>query len=138
MTYLLDTNVLSELHKRAPNPAVLAWIGSVPDDELYISVLNIGEIRRGVQVARQRDLASAERLHAWLERTIEEFAERIVPVDLPDALIWGRLTAGNKTPVDDALLAAQACARDWTLVTRNIKDVAHTGVRLLNPFEYLG
>ncbi len=70
MTYLLDTNVLSELHKRTPNPAVRAWIEAVPDDQLYISVLNIGEIRRGVQVARERGLASAERLNAWLERTI--------------------------------------------------------------------
>jgi toxin FitB len=138
MTYLLDTNILSELHKRAPNPAVRAWIEAVPDDQLYISVLNIGEIRRGVQVARQRGLASAERLNAWLERTIEQFTERIVPVLLPDALIWGQLTAGNKIPVDDAMLAAQAYARDWTLVTRNIKDVARTGVRLLNPFEYEG
>jgi|SRR5579859_5075690 predicted nucleic acid-binding protein len=138
MTYLLDTNVLSELHKRTPNPAVRAWIEAVPDGQLYISVLNIGEIRRGVQVARERGLASAERLNAWLERTIEQFMERIVPVVLPDALIWGQLTAGNKIPVDDAMLAAQAYARDWTLVTRNIKDVARTGVRLLNPFEYEG
>lgn len=138
MTYLLDTNVVSELHKRTPNPAVRAWIAAVPDDQLYISVLNIGEIRRGVQVARQRDLASAERLHAWLERTIEQFADRIVPVVLGDALLWGQFTAGNRIPVDDAMLAAQAAARDWTLVTRNIKDVERTGVRLLNPFEYAG
>ena len=138
MTYLLDTNVVSELHKRTPNPAVRAWIAAVPDDQLYISVLNIGEIRRGVQVARQRDLASAERLHAWLERTIEQFADRIVPIVLPDALLWGQFTAGNRIPVDDAMLAAQAAARDWTLVTRNIKDVERTGVRLLNPFEYAG
>ena len=138
MTYLLDTNVVSELHKRTPNPAVRAWITAVPDDQLYISVLNVGEIRRGVQVARQRDLASAERLHAWLERTIEQFADRIVPVVLQDALLWGQFTAGNRIPVDDAMLAAQAAARDWTLVTRNIKDVERTGVRLLNPFEYVG
>lgn len=138
MTYLLDTNVVSELHKRTPNPAVRAWIAAVPDDQLYISVLNIGEIRRGVQVARQRDLASAERLHAWLERTIEQFTDRIVPVVLGDALLWGQFTAGNRIPVDDAMLAAQAAARDWTLVTRNIKDVERTGVRLLNPFEYAG
>jgi predicted nucleic acid-binding protein len=138
MTFLLDTNVVSELHKRTPNPAVRAWIAAVPDDQLYISVLNIGEIRRGVQVARQRDLASAERLHAWLERTIEQFADRIVPVVLGDALLWGQFTAGNRIPVDDAMLAAQAAARDWTLVTRNIKDVERTGVRLLNPFEYAG
>jgi toxin FitB len=138
MTYLLDTNVLSELHKRTPNPAVRAWIGAVPDDQLYISVLNIGEIRRGVQVARQRDLSNAERLNAWLERMIEDFMERIVPVVLQDALIWGQFTAANKIPVDDAMLAAQAYARDWTLVTRNIKDVARTGVRLLNPFDYGG
>lgn len=138
MTYLLDTNVVSELHKRTPNPAVRAWIAAVPDDQLYISVLNIGEIRRGVQVARQRDLASAERLHGWLERTIEQFADRIVPVVLQDALLWGQFTAGNRIPVDDAMLAAQAAARDWTLVTRNIKDVERTGVRLLNPFEYVG
>ena len=138
MTYLLDTNVVSELHKRTPNPAVRAWIAAVPDNQLYISVLNIGEIRRGVQVARQRDLASAERLHAWLERTIEQFADRIVPFVLGDALLWGQFTAGNRIPVDDAMLAAQAAARDWTLVTRNIKDVERTGVRLLNPFEYAG
>jgi len=138
MTYLLDTNVVSELHKRTPDPAVRAWIAAVPDDQLFISVLNIGEIRRGVQVARQRDLASAERLHAWLERTIEQFADRIVPIVLRDALLWGQFTAGNRIPVDDAMLAAQAAARDWTLVTRNIKDVERTGVRLLNPFEYAG
>ncbi len=135
MTYLLDTNVLSETRRRAANPRVLAWIGSVPAHELYVSVIVLGEICRGVESLRRRDPDTAARFDHWLELLGRVYADRIVPVTRQDALAWGRLTADRKVPLTDGLLAAQAIVRDWTFVTRNVKDFERTGARLLNPFE---
>jgi predicted nucleic acid-binding protein len=136
--YMLDTNVLSETYRRMPDPRVLAWIDSVPDHRLHISVIVIGEIRRGAQRQARRDLPTAQRLDSWLDEIIDsyDFGERLLPVSLEDALTWGRITAERRLPDADALIAAQALARDWTVVTRNVKDFEPTGVRLLNPFEF--
>jgi predicted nucleic acid-binding protein len=138
--YVLDTNVLSETYRRTPNPRVLSWIDSVPDHRLHLSVVVIGEIRRGARRRARIDQASAQRLDSWLDEIIDSFdlGDRLLPVGLEDALTWGRITADNKLPDADALIAAQALVRDWTVVTRNIKDFERSGVRLLNPFEYEG
>ncbi|MGH3415545.1 MAG: type II toxin-antitoxin system VapC family toxin [Actinocrinis sp.] len=136
--YVLDTNVLSETVRRNPHPNVIAWIESVPDHRLHTSVIVIGELRRGVQRQARTNLPAARRLDAWLDEVVDSYAfgERLLPVSLQDAFAWGRITADEKLPHVDALIAAQALSRDWTVVTRNVKDFERSGVRLLNPFEF--
>jgi hypothetical protein len=136
--YLLDTNVLSETRRTNPNRNLLAWLASVPDHRLHVSVIVVGEIRRGILIRARSDPHGAQRLDSWLDELIDEFAfgDRLLPVHLEDALTWSRITAEHRQlPAADALIAAQALSRDWTVVTRNIKDFERTGVRLLNPFE---
>jgi predicted nucleic acid-binding protein len=134
MSYLLDTNVVSELRKRSPDPNLLAWYDDVPSQELFLSVLTLGEIRLGVERLRRKDLAQAESLDRWLSGLSQAYGDRIVPVDAAAADAWARLSVPDPLPVVDGLLAATAHARNWTLVTRNTGDLARAGVRLLNPF----
>ncbi|MBS2961615.1 type II toxin-antitoxin system VapC family toxin [Actinocrinis puniceicyclus] len=139
--YVLDTNVLSEARRPSPNRRMLAWLASVPDHRLHISVIVIGEIRRGILMRAKTNPHDAQRLDLWLDELIDDYAfgDRLLPVTLEDALTWGRITAGNKhLPEADALIAAQALSRDWTVVTRNARDFERTGARLLNPFEFEG
>jgi toxin FitB len=107
----------------------------VPAHELHVSVVVLGEVRRGVELLRRRDPAAAGLFDRWLEQISRLYGDRIVPVTLDDALTWGQLTADHKVPLTDGLLAAQALVRGWTLVTRNVKDFERTGARLVNPFE---
>ena len=135
MTYLLDTNVLSELRKgRRCHPNVAAWFTEVADAHLFLSVLVIGEIRRGVEVIRRRDTAGATALDQWLTRLVRDHGERILPVDRAVAEQWGRLAATRTGSVVDSLLAATARVHGLTLVTRNVRDVQWTGVSCVNPF----
>lgn len=139
--FVLDTNILSETRRSAPNRNTVAWLASVPDHRLHISVIVVGEIRRGILMHAKTNPHSAQRLDLWLDELIDNYAfgDRLLPVTLEDALAWGRITADHKRlPEADALIAAQALSRDWTVVTRNTKDFERTGVRLLNPFEYEG
>jgi predicted nucleic acid-binding protein len=103
--------------------------------DLYLSVLTIGEIRRGVERLRRRDLVQAARVEFWLTGLHVNFRNRIVGVDATTAEEWGRMSVPDPLPVVDGLLAASAIVRDWTFVTRNVRDVIRSGVRLLNPFE---
>ena len=136
MSLLLDTNVLSELRKGTrANGHVGAWFEGVAVDEIYLSVLVIGELRRGVELVRRRDTKQAAALERWLTRVATDHAERILPVDGPVADQWGRLTAKQPGSVVDTLMAATALVHGLVLVTRNVKDVAWTGVSYLNPFE---
>jgi hypothetical protein len=135
MTYLLDTNVVSELRKRRPDPHVLAWYGTVTSAEIFISVLTIGEIRLGIERLRRKDTAQADRLEHWLQGLHATYRDHIVDVDVDDAEEWGRLNVPDPLPVIDGLLAASARIRGWTLVTRNTADLARTAVMLLNPFD---
>lgn len=136
MSYLLDTNVISELRKgdRA-KPSVVAWFAGVADEEIFLSVLTIGEIRRGVESVRRRDPDSAAALDSWLARLSEAHRDRIVPVDRPIAEEWGRMSVPDPLPVVDGLLAATARISGLTLVTRNTGDVEDTGIELLDPFS---
>jgi toxin FitB len=135
MSFLLDTNVVSEARKPAANPNVQAWLASVPGLELYLSVLVIGEIRQGIERLRRRDPAQAAVYETWLSTLLRDYADRVIPVTAEVAQEWGRLNVPDPLPVIGGLLAATAKVRGWTLVTRNTGDLANSGVRLLNPFE---
>ena len=136
MSLLLDTNVLSELRKGArANARLRGWFDGVAADEIYLSVLVIGELRRGIELVRRRDARQAAALERWLTRVTADHADRILPVDEAVADQWGRLSASRPGSVIDTLMAATALVHGLVLVTRNVKDVAWTGVAYLNPFE---
>ena len=135
MTYLLDTNIVSELRKRDPNPRVVAWYGTVTSAQLFLSVLTLGEIRMGIERLRRRDNARADLLEQWLHGLGVAYRDHLINVDADIAEEWGRLNVPDQLPIIDGLLAATAKVRGWTLVTRNVADLAHSGVSLLNPFE---
>ncbi|HEY7374522.1 MAG TPA: type II toxin-antitoxin system VapC family toxin [Polyangia bacterium] len=136
MSFLLDTNIVSELRKGArANPNVSKWIASVDQQDLRLSVLVVGELRQGVERIRRRDVASAERLDRWLTKLVEAFGDRILPVDAHIAETWGRLNVPDPLPAVDGLLAATALAHDLTMVTRNVRHVSRTGVRFVDPFR---
>lgn len=136
MSFLLDTNVLSEARKGERGDAgVRAWLESVRATQLYVSVLVVGEIRQGVERMRRRDPAQAEVFDAWLTRLRRDYEDRILPVTPEVAEEWGRINAGDPIAVVDGLMAATAKVTGMTFVTRNTADVVRTGARLLNPFE---
>lgn len=135
MSFLLDTNVLSELRKKERgHPGVARWFGSIDEDEIYVSVVVVGEIRRGIEAIRRRDRSAGLVLDRWLKRVITTHASRILTVDMAVAEQWGRLNVPDPLPVVDGLLAATAHVHGLTLVTRNTKDIERTGVPFLNPF----
>jgi len=135
VTWLLDTNVLSELRKGPRADAgVRHWFDQAVDRDLFTSVLVAGELRRGVESIRRRDQAAADALAQWLESLVERFGDRLLPIDTAVANRWGELNVPDPVPTVDGLLAATALVHDLTLVTRNIRDVSRTGVRLLDPF----
>ena len=135
MSFLLDTNVVSETRKRAPDRNVLAWFDDTDQQDLYISVLTIGELTKGIARRRHREPGAAAGLEHWLRGIEELFSDRVIPIDAPIATAWGRLNAGRPLPVIDSLLAATAEVRGFTLVTRNVKDIKETGVAYLNPWD---
>jgi predicted nucleic acid-binding protein len=134
VAFLLDTNVVSEARRPAADPNVRAWLASVPDADLYVSALVIGEVRQGIERLRRRDPARVEVFEAWLSVLLHDYGDHIVPVTAGVAEEWGRLNVPDPLPVIDGLMAATAKVRGWTLVTRNVAGLARTGVRLLNPF----
>jgi predicted nucleic acid-binding protein len=134
--YLLDTNVVSELRKRdRANQLVTAWLRERKPQELFLSVLTLGELRRGAERVSRRDPRSAVALRTWLDRTRTRFRDRIVNVDAAVADRWGRLGAVDPLPDIDGLLAATALVHGMTVVTRNVRHIAPTGAPHLNPFE---
>ncbi len=133
--FLIDTNVLSELRKGArANASVRRWFDSLDENDIYLSVLVTGEIRRRIENIRRRDSRAAAALDSWLDKVVRAHADRVLSVDAAVADEWGRLDARGTLPVVDGLLAATARVHDLTLATRNLKDVARTGVALLDPF----
>ena len=138
MSFLLDTNVLSEARKPAGDANVRAWLASVRGTELYLSVLVVGEIRQGIERLRRRDPPQAAVFEAWLATLRRDYADRILPVTAEIAEEWGRLNVPDPVAAIDGLLAATAHVHGLTLVTRNTADVARTGVALLNPFAPRG
>lgn len=127
--------MVSEARRPAADSNVRAWLASVPDAELYVSVLVIGEVRQGIERLRRRDPARVEVFEAWLSTLLHDYADRIVPITAEVAEEWGRLNVPDPLPVIDGLMAATAKVRGWTFVTHNVSDLVGTGVRLLNPFD---
>ena len=135
MNYLLDTNIISEVRKGPRcNSKVSAWYDLIDDAEIYLSVLVLGEIRKGLERVRRKNPAQARALEGWLAAIGTSFAERILPIDQAIADEWGRMSAKRPVSTIDALLAATAKVSDMTLVTRNSVDVADLGAEVLNPF----
>lgn len=135
MGYLLDTNVLSELRKKNRSDVhVTAWVTRVAPDELFVSVISLGEIRRGIELIRKRDPASARALDRWLTGLETHYADRILPISAAVADCWGRLCLDQPLPVCDGLLAATGIEHKLTIVTRNTGDFQRSGVNTLNPF----
>ena len=139
MSYLIDTNVISELRKGSRcDPNVLRWFDTISDNDIYLSVLTAGEIRRGIERIRRRDPPSARVLEGWLDRLMGDYASHLLPVTHEIADEWGRLNVPDPIPVIDGLLAATARVHRLTLATRNVRDVEATGVACVNPFEPQG
>ena len=131
--YLLDTNIVSELRRARPNAAVVAWLGAVPDEHLYLSAVTVGEIQAGIEIKRERDSARAEMLEGWLEQVLATYS--VLPVDAAAFREWARLM--HRQPrrlLQDALIAAVAVVNRLTVVTRNISDFTQLGVSTVNPF----
>jgi predicted nucleic acid-binding protein len=138
VSYLLDTCVLSELRKPTPDPNVTAWIQQVDESHLYLSVIVLGEIQKGI--AKLDDSKKKQALQLWLEQNLQaRFAGRILPIDSSVALEWGLLQglaarSGNPMPVIDSLIGATAICHNLTLVTRNTADFERLPVKLVNPW----
>ena len=136
MSFLLDTNVLSEVQKGEQcEEVVKLWWDATDLKEIYLSVMVPGEIQRGIEKLSRKNPPRARLFESWLHSVMDEFQGRILKVDLETARIWGKMTSKRTLPLVDTLLAATAMAHDLILVTRNLKDIRGTGVRYLNPFE---
>ena len=133
--YLLDTNVVSELRKQGRcDDNVTAWYTGISYDDLFLSVLTLGEIRKGIELVRDRDPRQAEVLENWLRYLEQNFEGRILSIDADISEAWGRMHQIRNIPAVDGLLAATAKVHNLTLVTRNIQHVEGLGANLLNPF----
>lgn len=133
--YLIDTVVLSELRNRERHPGIVQWLRGRVVDALFLSVITIGEIERGVLRQRIRNPALAEALSAWLDRTVETYGDRILSVDTRVARRWGKLSARIGHGGADLLIAATALEHGLTVVTRNIQHFLPTGVPVEDPFQ---
>lgn len=133
--YLLDTNVISETRKARADRGVMAFLSAADPAALFASVLTIGELRKGVEAKRRSDAGIAERLGAWVDGIETTFADRLLAVDTTIARRWGELSAGKTLPVIDTLIAATAIHHGLTLVSRNTRDFASTGVAIFDPWQ---
>ncbi len=126
--------MLSELRKPKAHPGVTTWLAGISPDEAFLSVLTLGEIRRGIELRRARDQAAARALERWLLGLEAHYADRILPITAAIADRWGRLPPAQPLRVTDGLIAATALEHKLTVVTRNTADFARSGVGLLDPF----
>ena len=131
--YLLDTNVVSELRRPRPHGAVVAWLQSVADADLYLSTVTLGEIQSGIEMTRELDAAKAAEIEAWADMLANAY--NILPMDAHTFRVWARLLhRKSDTLVEDAMIAATATVHSLTVVTRNVRDFSGFEVKLFNPF----
>ncbi len=136
MAYLIDTNIISEIQKGSnADSNVMKWFDSIDENEAFLSVLVIGELKQGIEKLRRRNIKQAEALEYRLNAFEQIFQDRILPITIEIAEIWAINNVPDKLPVIDGLLAATALFHDLILVTRNTKDVKRSNVKLLNPFR---
>lgn len=135
VNYLLDTNVLSETRKRQADDKVIAFLTNAHHSALYLSVLTLGELRKGVAKKQLTDPSAAKLLSGWVDGLEFSFADRIVGIDAATARLWGELSAQRSRPVVDTLLAATAIVHQLTFVTRNTGDVSDIDLKIFNPFS---
>lgn len=136
MSYLIDTNVVSEIRKAERcDPRVLNWYQFVDPADLFLSTLVVGEIRKGIELARRSDPEKAARFEDWLRKIQTAFGARILGIDNSVSDRWGRMCAIRPIPMVDGLMASTAATHGLTLVTRNERDIAGLGVAVLNPFR---
>jgi predicted nucleic acid-binding protein len=133
--FLVATNVISETRKERPEPNVVAFVQSAPREGLFVSALTIGELRKGATLVARRNRIEGILTHEWIDEVEEAFGDRVLSVNAPIARRWGELAAMRSRPVIDTLLAATAIEHGLTLVTRNTRDLADTGVALMNPWQ---
>lgn len=132
--YLLDTNIVSELRRARPHGAVLAWLQSVADSDLYLSAVTIGELQAGVEITREQDAERAAEIEAWVDRVAETY--NLLTMDARTFRCWARfLHRRSDDLIEDAMIAATAKIHNLTVVTRNVRDFEQFGVRTLNPFK---
>lgn len=134
MIHILDTNVISALRRSERAPKVAAWLSQATESTLYLSVITLGEIERGICLQEPKNPEFAHDLRLWLDRTVAVFSDRILDFTAEDALIWGQLSARLGHPGADLMIAAQAIARDGAVVTGNTSDFLPTGARVIDPF----
>lgn len=135
MKYLLDTNVVSEIQKKKPNPQVVAWFSVVHYSQLHISCITIGEIRKGMLKLSKNDSVASLKLKKWLEELIIDYNERILNIDKEIFEEWGELMSIDGTNAIDALIAAQAKQNNMILVTRNTKHYNMFNIKIFDPFN---
>ncbi len=133
--YLLDTNVISETRRQRADAGVIAFLAAADSAALYMSTLSLGELRKGVAIKQSQDANTGALLALWVDGIEAQFADRLLPVDTAVARRWGELSAQRSLPVIDTLIAATALQHGLTLVTRNSRDFAATGVPLLDPWR---
>ena len=137
MNFLLDTNIVSELRKgRRADPGVVSWNSFVDPNCIWISVIVIGEIRRGIEQKRKKDPVAATHLDFWLASLRTDFGSRILSIDEEIADRWGILRAGSDIPGNDGWIAATALKHKLTVATRNVGDFSQAGVNVVNPFDF--
>lgn len=131
--YLLDTNVVSELRRANPHPAVVEWIRQVPAEHLYLSTVTIGEIQAGIEITREQDPSKAEELEEWLDLVLASYS--VLAVDSAAFREWAKLMHHQSTSLLlDAMIAAVSTVHRLVVVTRNVRDFERLGVQVLNPF----
>ena len=136
MRFLLDTNIISEVRKRdRAHPRVAQWVARTPAEEIGTSAIVLAEIRRGIELKRRSDLQQARSLDRWFSQMRARLGDRVLPIDEPIAQAWAVLSVPDPPPLIDGLLAASAKVHGLTLVTRNVADIARTGVAVLDPFS---